>query len=43
MVNVHFRGMFFLTQQLLPVIAGGGRIINLSTGLTRFCRTTSAA
>ena len=36
MVNVHFRGMFFLTQQLLPLIADGGRIINLSTGLTRF-------
>jgi NAD(P)-dependent dehydrogenase (short-subunit alcohol dehydrogenase family) len=36
LMNVHFRGMFFLTQQLLPVIADGGRIINLSTGLARF-------
>jgi NAD(P)-dependent dehydrogenase (short-subunit alcohol dehydrogenase family) len=36
LVNVHWRGMFFLTQQLLPVIADGGRIINLSTGLARF-------
>jgi NAD(P)-dependent dehydrogenase (short-subunit alcohol dehydrogenase family) len=36
LVNVHFRGMFFLTQALLPVIADGGRIINLSTGLARF-------
>jgi NAD(P)-dependent dehydrogenase (short-subunit alcohol dehydrogenase family) len=34
--NVHFRGMFFLTQALLPLIADGGRIINLSTGLARF-------
>ena len=36
LVNVHLRGMFFLTQALLPVIADGGRIINLSTGLARF-------
>jgi NAD(P)-dependent dehydrogenase (short-subunit alcohol dehydrogenase family) len=36
MLNVHFRGMFFLTQKLLPLIADGGRIINLSTGLARF-------
>ena len=36
MINVHFRGVFFLTQALLPVIADGGRIINLSTGLARF-------
>lgn len=34
--DVHFRGVFFLTQKLLPLIADGGRIINLSTGLTRF-------
>jgi len=36
MMNVHFRGMFFLTQRLLPLIADGGRIVNLSTGLARF-------
>jgi NAD(P)-dependent dehydrogenase (short-subunit alcohol dehydrogenase family) len=36
LVDVHFKGVFFLTQSLLPVIADGGRIINLSTGLTRF-------
>jgi len=36
LMNVHFRGVFFLTQKLLPVIADGGRIINLSTGLARF-------
>ncbi|MGX6606058.1 SDR family NAD(P)-dependent oxidoreductase [Micromonosporaceae bacterium Da 78-11] len=36
MLNVHFRGVFFLTQTLLPLIAAGGRIVNLSTGLTRF-------
>ncbi len=36
LMNVHFKGVFFLTQALLPLIADGGRIINISTGLTRF-------
>jgi NAD(P)-dependent dehydrogenase (short-subunit alcohol dehydrogenase family) len=36
LLNVHFKGVFFLTQRLLPLIADGGRIVNLSTGLTRF-------
>ncbi len=35
LVNVHFKGVFFLTQALLPLIADGGRIVNLGTGLTR--------
>ncbi|MBM0106624.1 SDR family oxidoreductase [Steroidobacter sp. S1-65] len=35
LVNVHFKGVFFLTQKLLPVLADGGRIVNLSSGLTR--------
>lgn len=35
LVNVHFKGVFFLTQALLPLIQDGGRIINLSSGLTR--------
>lgn len=34
--NVHFKGVFFLTQRLLPLIADGGRIVNTSTGLARF-------
>ncbi len=34
-VNVHFKGVFFLTQALLPLIVDGGRIVNLSSGLTR--------
>ena len=33
--NVHVKGVFFLTQALLPVLADGGRIVNLSSGLTR--------
>jgi NAD(P)-dependent dehydrogenase (short-subunit alcohol dehydrogenase family) len=35
LVNVHFKGVFFLTQALLPLISDGGRIVNLSSGLTR--------
>ncbi|RZK52490.1 MAG: SDR family oxidoreductase, partial [Pedobacter sp.] len=34
--NIQFKGVYFLTQKSLPVIADGGRIINLATGLTRF-------
>lgn len=37
LVSIQFKGVFFLTQTLLPLIADGGRIINISTGLTRFC------
>jgi len=36
LMNIHFKGTFFLTQKLLPLIADGGRIVNLSTGLARF-------
>lgn len=36
LMNVHFKGVFFLTQKLLPVLADGGRIVNTSTGLARF-------
>jgi len=35
-LNVHFKGIFFLTQKLVPYINEGGRIINISTGTTRF-------
>ena len=36
LVDVHFKGVFFLTQALLPLIRDGGHILNVSTGLTRF-------
>ncbi len=36
LVNVHFKGVFFLTQKLLPLMNDGGRIINVSSGLSRF-------
>lgn len=35
-LNVHFKGVFFLTQKSLPFLNTGGRIINISTGTTRF-------
>lgn len=36
LANIHLKGTFFLTQKLLPLIADGGRIVNTSSGLTRF-------
>jgi NAD(P)-dependent dehydrogenase (short-subunit alcohol dehydrogenase family) len=36
LMNIHFKGVFFLTQHLLPIIADHGRILNVSSGLTRF-------
>jgi NAD(P)-dependent dehydrogenase (short-subunit alcohol dehydrogenase family) len=36
-LHVHFKGVYFLTQKMLPFINEGGRIINISTGTTRFC------
>jgi NAD(P)-dependent dehydrogenase (short-subunit alcohol dehydrogenase family) len=36
LMRVHLKGPFFLTQALLPLIADGGRIVNLSSGLARF-------
>jgi NAD(P)-dependent dehydrogenase (short-subunit alcohol dehydrogenase family) len=41
--NVHFKGVVFLTQKLLPLINDGGRIINLSSGLARIIFPGSAA
>lgn len=35
MSNEHLKGPFFLTQKLLPLIKDGGRILNVSSGLTR--------
>ena len=40
--NVHFKGVFFLTQKLLPLMNEGGRIVNISSGLTRFAIPGSA-
>jgi NAD(P)-dependent dehydrogenase (short-subunit alcohol dehydrogenase family) len=37
LLNIHFKGVYFLTQKALPIIHDGGRIVNLSSGTTRFC------
>ncbi|MFI7588496.1 SDR family NAD(P)-dependent oxidoreductase [Spongisporangium articulatum] len=36
LVRVQFKAPYFLTQALLPLIADGGRVLNVSTGLARF-------
>ena len=36
LVKVHLKAPYFLTQTLLPLIADGGRILNVSSGLARF-------
>lgn len=36
LMNVHFKGVYFFTQKLLPLVAEGGRIVNISSGLSRF-------
>jgi len=43
MMNIHLRAPFFITQGLLPLIADGGRILNVSTGLARFTFPGSSA
>jgi NAD(P)-dependent dehydrogenase (short-subunit alcohol dehydrogenase family) len=42
-VAVHLKAPFFLTQALLPLIADGGRILNISSGLARFTLPGSSA
>ncbi|HVZ56832.1 MAG TPA: SDR family oxidoreductase [Chitinophagaceae bacterium] len=36
-LHIHFKSVFFLTQQALALMNDQGRIINVSTGTTRFC------
>lgn len=36
LMNIHVKGVFFLTQGLLPMLPDGSRILNISTGLARF-------
>ncbi len=43
LMNIHVKGVFFLTQKLLPMIADGGRILNVSSGLARFSQPGYAA
>lgn len=43
LMNLHFKGVFFLTQQALPFLRDGGRVINISSGLARFSNPGYAA
>jgi NAD(P)-dependent dehydrogenase (short-subunit alcohol dehydrogenase family) len=36
LLNIHFKGVYFMTQKALPLMNDGGAIINISTGTTRF-------
>lgn len=42
-LNVHYKGVFFLTQKALPLLNDGGRIVNISSGLARFSFPGSSA
>jgi NAD(P)-dependent dehydrogenase (short-subunit alcohol dehydrogenase family) len=41
--NVHVKGVYFLTQKLLPLMRDGGRIVNISSGLARFALPGTSA
>jgi NAD(P)-dependent dehydrogenase (short-subunit alcohol dehydrogenase family) len=41
--NVHVKGVYFITQKLLPLMNDGGRIVNISSGLARFSMPGSSA
>ena len=43
MVNTHLKGPYFLTQLALPLLADGGRVVNISSGLARFSYPGSSA
>jgi NAD(P)-dependent dehydrogenase (short-subunit alcohol dehydrogenase family) len=43
LMNVHLKGVFFLTQALLPLLADGASILNVSSGLARFSMPGKAA
>lgn len=42
-LNIHYKGVFFLTQKALSILNDGGRIINISSGLARFSFPGSSA
>lgn len=43
MVNVHLKAAFFLTQKMLPILADGSSIVNISSGLARFSNSNYSA
>lgn len=43
LMNVHFKGVYFLTQGILPILNDGGGIVNISSGLARFSMPGASA
>jgi NAD(P)-dependent dehydrogenase (short-subunit alcohol dehydrogenase family) len=43
LMNVHFKGVYFLTQNVLPILNDGGGIVNISSGLARFSMPGASA
>ena len=43
LMNIHFKGVYFLTQAMLPLLEDGGRILNISSGLARFALPGASA
>jgi NAD(P)-dependent dehydrogenase (short-subunit alcohol dehydrogenase family) len=43
MMDIHFKGVYMLTQKALPYLNNGGRIVNISSGLARFTQPGSSA
>jgi NAD(P)-dependent dehydrogenase (short-subunit alcohol dehydrogenase family) len=43
LMNVHFKGVYFLTQKVLPILNDGGGIVNISSGLARFSMPGASA
>lgn len=43
LLNVHFKGVYFLTQKLIPLMNDGGGVVNVSSGLTRVSAPGSSA
>jgi NAD(P)-dependent dehydrogenase (short-subunit alcohol dehydrogenase family) len=37
LLNIHFKGVYFLTQKSIAHMNDGGAVINISSGTTRFC------
>jgi len=43
LLNIHFKGVYFLTQKMIPLLNNGGGIVNVSSGLTRVSMPRSSA
>jgi len=37
LLNIHFKGVYFLTQKCFPLLNDGGGVVNISSGTSRFC------